>query len=306
LRRGTYRDEAFPSGTCQRGGLALNITFYGVRGSTPCSCAENQRYGGNTACVAIEEHGHRPIVLDLGTGLRFFGLTQPQDGTFDGVALVSHLHWDHVQGLPFFAPVLAPGARLDIYAPAQGDGTSLSDAIHTFLAPPFFPVTVDALPGTFTFNEVGPGSFELDGATITVADVPHVGPTVGYRVERGGASVAYVSDHQQPGCGAFEVSDAVVALCEGVDLLIHDAQYTDDEFVAKADWGHCTVDYAVEVAARAGARRLALFHHDPLHHDAALDHLGEQAARAAARRGVAEVLVAAEGMKVSLGSGGGH
>jgi len=256
--------------------------------------------------VVLEEPGHRPIILDLGTGLRFYGLTQPADGTFDGIALVSHLHWDHVQGLPFFAPVLTPGARLDLFAPAQEDDMSLSDAVHTFLAPPFFPVTVDALPGTFTFNEVRPGSFEIDGTTVRVADVPHVGPTVGYRIERNGVSVAYVSDHQQPGCGSMVVDDAVLELCEGVDLLIHDAQYTDDEFATKATWGHCTVDYAVNVAAKAGARRLALFHHDPLHHDTVLDEFGDHAARAGARLGLEEVLVAAEGMKVSVGSVAGR
>jgi phosphoribosyl 1,2-cyclic phosphodiesterase len=250
--------------------------------------------------VVVEHPGRRPIILDLGTGLRFFGMTQPQDGSFDGIALVSHLHWDHVQGLPFFSPVLVAGARLDLYAPAPDDGTTLSDAIHTFLAPPFFPVTVDALPGTFTFTEVQPGSFEVDGAEVTVAEVPHVGATVGYRVERDGVSVAYVSDHQQPGCGRMEVEPAVVDLCRGVDLLIHDAQYTDDEFATRPDWGHCTVEYAVNVAAQAQARCLALFHHDPLHSDQLLDELGAFAGRLAARSGVPEVVVAAEGMKISL------
>jgi phosphoribosyl 1,2-cyclic phosphodiesterase len=254
--------------------------------------------------VVLEQAGRRPIVLDLGTGLRFFGMTQPQDGSFDGIALVSHLHWDHVQGLPFFSPVLAPGARLDLYAPAPDDGTSLSDAIHTFLAPPFFPVTVDALPGTFTFTEVRPGTFSVDGAEVTVAEVPHVGATVGYRVERDGVSIAYVSDHQQPGCGRMEVDPGVLELCRGVDLLIHDAQYTADEFATRPDWGHCTVEYAVNVAAQAGVRRLALFHHDPLHSDAVLDELGAFAGRLAARSGVREVIVAAEGLKVSLTAGG--
>ena len=253
--------------------------------------------------MVLEEPGHRPVIFDLGTGLRFFGMTQPQDGTFDGIALVSHLHWDHVQGLPFFAPTLSPGARLDLYAPAPDDGSSLSDAIHTFLAPPFFPVTVDALPGTFSFTEVSSGSFEVDGATVTVAQVPHVGATVGYRVERNGVAVAYVSDHQQPGCGRMEVDPAVLELCAGADLLIHDAQYTDEEFATRHDWGHCTVEYAVNVAAQAGARRLALFHHDPLHSDTMLDELGMFAARLAARQGVDEVVTAAEGMKISLAAG---
>jgi phosphoribosyl 1,2-cyclic phosphodiesterase len=248
--------------------------------------------------VVLDDPGHRPIILDLGTGLRFYGLTQPKDGTFSAVALVSHLHWDHIQGLPFFPPVLAPGARMDVYGPAQPEG--LTQAFRTFLSPPYFPISVDDLPGTIKFNDVKPGSFTTDGAEIVVADVPHVGPTLGFRVTRGGVSVAYVSDHQQPGCMQMEVSDEVLALCDGVDLLIHDAQYTDDEFVTRDNWGHCTVDYAVNVAAQCGAKRLALFHHDPLHDDATLDALWKSASRAGAAAGVAEVFAASEGMTLSL------
>jgi phosphoribosyl 1,2-cyclic phosphodiesterase len=248
--------------------------------------------------VVLDDPGHRPIVLDLGTGLRFYGLTQPTDGSFSGIALVSHLHWDHIQGLPFFPPVLAPGARFDVYGPAQPGG--LHDAVRTFLSPPYFPISVDQLPGSIVFNDVKPGTFHTDGAEISVADVPHVGPTLGYRVSRGGVSVAYVSDHQQPGCMQMDVSDSVLDLCRDVDLLIHDAQYTDDEFVPRSDWGHCTIEYAVNVAAQCGAKRLALFHHDPLHDDDTLDRLGQVAARAAARMGVGEVITASEGLSLSL------
>ena len=128
----------------------MNVTFYGVRGSTPCPCASNTRYGGNTACVALEAAGCDPIVLDLGTGLRFFGETQPNDGSFRGHALVTHLHWDHVQGLPFFTPVNRPGAALDIYGPPQ-DGMSLEEAFGEFMRPPYFPVRVADLAGDIRF-----------------------------------------------------------------------------------------------------------------------------------------------------------
>ena len=119
----------------------LNVSFFGVRGSTPCPCDENRRYGGNTSCVQLDAPGHDPIVLDLGTGLRQLGQTLPADGSFRGSALVTHMHWDHVQGLPFFAPILAPGAQLDIFGPPQEAG-SLAEAFHQFVRPPFFPVTV--------------------------------------------------------------------------------------------------------------------------------------------------------------------
>lgn len=285
-------------------GSTLNVTFYGVRGSTPCSCDANQRYGGNTACVALEAPGRAPILFDLGTGLRFFGMTQPTDGTFRGTALVSHLHWDHVQGIPFFTPMLAAGARLDVYAPRQAD-CSLAEAVGKFMTPPYFPVEIDALPGEFRFHEMEDGPIDIDGAKVTAASVPHVGPTIGYRVEFDGVSIVYVSDHQQPAPGstevAPEVAPEVLELCEGADLLIHDAQYDDDELAQRPDWGHCTPDYAVEVAARAGVRRLALFHHDPAHSDARIDELHHRAAERAASRGIDEVIAASEGLTVSFG-----
>jgi phosphoribosyl 1,2-cyclic phosphodiesterase len=268
------------------------VTFYGVRGSTPCSCDSNRRYGGNTSCVVIESEHRDPILLDLGTGLRFYGMNLPRDGSFRGTALVSHLHWDHVQGIPFFTPMLAEGARLDV---------SLADAVRTFIQPPYFPVEIDALPGSFEFHEVSDDVFDLDGAKVTVAPVPHCGPTVGYRIDCDGVSVAYISDHQQPGVGSTAVSPQVLELCQGVDLLIHDAQFDPDEFEARSDWGHCTVQYAVEVAARAGARRLALFHHDPSHGDDRIDELLAEARQLADELGVEEVVAAAEGLTLSLG-----
>lgn len=277
----------------------LNVTFYGVRGSTPCPCESNRRYGGNTSCVVVEIPGNDPIVLDMGTGLRFFGLTQPRDGTFRGAALVSHLHWDHIQGIPFFPPTLVPGAHLDIYAPAADDA-ELADAVDVFMAPPYFPVGIRELPGTFGFHAVNDTEFEVSGAAVRAAPVPHVGATVGYRIDYGGVSVAYVPDHQQPGIGSTDVAESVLELCRDVDLLIHDAQYDDEEFRQRSDWGHCTIDYAVEVAAQSGARRLALFHHDPAHCDDRVDELTALAALSGAARGLDEVFAASEGLTVSF------
>jgi phosphoribosyl 1,2-cyclic phosphodiesterase len=277
----------------------LNVSFYGTRGSTPCPSDENRRYGGNTSCVALESPGHDPVVLDLGTGLRFFGETQPNDGTFRGAALVTHLHWDHVQGLPFFTPILRPGAQLDIYGPPQSGGT-LSDAFHQFICPPFFPVTVEQLYGQMTFHDAGDTDLVLDGAKVRVRPVPHVGANNGYRVEMGGASVAYLSDHQMPQDGSHAVTEDVLELCDGVDVLVHDAQYTPEEFVEKSHWGHCTIDYAVFVAREAGAKCLVLFHHDPARTDDELDGLLARARDQAASTAVSEVLAAYEGLTISL------
>jgi phosphoribosyl 1,2-cyclic phosphodiesterase len=271
-----------------------------VRGSTPCPSDANRRYGANTACVALESPGTDPIVLDLGTGLRFWGETLPHDGSFRGAALITHLHWDHVQGLPFFVPILRPGACFDIYGPPQ-DGISLEHAFEDFMRPPYFPVRYTQLPAEIQFHDVADTELAIGDAKVKVRTVPHVGKTNGYRVEVGGASVAYLSDHQQP-ADPCAISAEALELCEGVDLLIHDAQYTPEEFAGKADWGHCTVDYAVHVARRAGARRLALFHHDPAHDDDFVDRLLDQARESAARDGGPdEVIAAYEGLTISLG-----
>jgi phosphoribosyl 1,2-cyclic phosphodiesterase len=276
----------------------VNVSFFGVRGSTPCACQELARYGGNTACVAVEAPSHDPVVLDLGTGLRFWGDTQPQDGSFRGSALVTHLHWDHVQGLPFFVPVLRPGAHLDIYGPAPED-SSLEAAFREFLRPPFFPVEIDALDGDIVFHDLLDDDLVVGDAKVRSRIVPHVGRTVGYRVELAGTTVAYISDHQAPQDGSFGIADGALELCDGADLVIHDAQYTPDEFAQKAHWGHCTIDYAVHVAAEAGARRLALFHHDPSHDDDTVDRLAADAVELGAERGV-EVVAAYEGLTISF------
>jgi phosphoribosyl 1,2-cyclic phosphodiesterase len=285
------------------GGRTLNVNFFGVRGSTPCACQELARYGGNTACVALEAPGHDPLVLDLGTGLRFWGETQPQDGSFRGSALVTHLHWDHVQGLPFFVPVLRPGARLDVYGPSPDDMT-LESAFREFLRPPFFPVEIEALDGEIVFHDVRDEDFAAGDAKVTARTVPHVGLTAGYRIDFAGTTIAYISDHQAPPDGSMDVAEAVLELVDGVDLLIHDAQYTPEEFATKAHWGHCTIDYAVNVAAQGGARRLALFHHDPSHDDASLDRLAAAAADQGDAAGV-EVVAAYEGLTIAFGTAEG-
>lgn len=274
-----------------------------MRGSTPCPCEANSRYGGNTACVALEVAGEEPIILDIGTGLRLFGDTQPQDGSFRGAALITHMHWDHVQGLPFFVPALKPGAQLDIYGPCPDVGHSLKASFDEFMRPPFFPVTVDQLPGDIRFHDVHDTQLAIGNAKVTARTVPHVGATNGYRIEWDGAKVAYISDHQSPASGAEEgvqISDSVLELAEGVDVLIHDSQYWPGEWRRKSDWGHCTMDYAVHVARVARAKQLVLFHHDPAHDDAEVDRILEHARLRAAGTCIDEVVAAYEGLTISL------
>jgi phosphoribosyl 1,2-cyclic phosphodiesterase len=241
--------------------------------------------------------GEAPIIFDLGTGLRPFGETQPLDGTFNGTALLTHIHWDHVQGLPFFPPADRVGARFDVFGPHQAEG-SLAAVVDGFMRPPYFPVTCSELRGDIVFHDVLQDEVKVGSARVTVRPVPHCGPTVGYRVEWAGVVVTYISDHQAP-FDLESVADSVLELADGADLLIHDAQFTRAEFAEKAHWGHCPIDYAVKVAREAGAKRVALFHHDPSHGDDHLDQILVDAQDLAGSSGP-EVLAAYEGLRLSL------
>ena len=277
------------------------MTFHGVRGSTPCDGDHLARFGGNTSCVSLERDGQPPIVLDLGTGLRNFGNTLMEEGRGAGMQaamLLSHLHWDHVQGLPFFVPLHCPGTVIDVYGPRQQEGP-LGEVFTGMMRPPYFPIRPDQLEGNVRFQDAGQDVFAVFDAKVRSNWIRHVGPTLGYRVEWHGVTVAYLSDHGQ-GCGDGHaddfVPDEVLELCDGVDLLIHDAQHTPEEFEKKRHWGHCTVDYALHVAKQAGARTVALFHHDPAHGDDMVDQLEREAQDASAAIDGAEVVAAAEGM----------
>ena len=194
--------------------------------------------------------------------------------------LLSHLHWDHVQGLPFFTPLHREGATLDVYGPRQ-DAGPLGEVFAEMMRPPFFPIMPDQLTGDVRFHGTGEDDFPVGGAKVRSRWVRHVGPTLGFRVDctacrsrtspiTGRAAAPTTADDYIP--------HEVLELCDGVDVLIHDAQHTPAEYEPKRHWGHCTVDYAVHVAREAGARRLALFHHDPAHGDDDLDVIERDAA----------------------------
>ena len=277
----------------------MAVTFHGVRGSTPCHGEEIVRYGGNTSCVSVSVPGHDPFLFDLGTGLRYFGAGHPKDQPFNGTVLLSHLHWDHIQGLPFFKPLLHPEADVVVYAPIQEEGQPVADVFAETIRPPLFPIHFAMLPGQVKFAEVGDDRFHVGDVEVMSRLVPHVGNTLGFRVTWDGRSVVYLSDHQMPVDGSFAVTDGVAELCEGADLLIHDAQYTPEEFVEKSTWGHCTAEFAVWVASHTGAKRLALFHHDPAHHDRMLDVMSQQAIDCGRGLGV-DVFAAQERVTVTV------
>ena len=185
--------------------------------------------------MSVEAPGLDPIILDLGTGLRFFGESLAAEEPFRTLALVTHLHWDHTQGLPFFTPVNRVGASLDVHAPKQSSG-SVAEMFDEFMRPPYFPVRVSDLRGDITFHDTSNTGLEWGRAHITVRDVPHVGETNGYRIEVDGMVIAYISDHQQPVDGD-DVAESVLELCRDADLLIHDAQYEPAEFAREVGLG---------------------------------------------------------------------
>lgn len=282
----------------------LSIDFYGVRGSTPSCDPGIVGFGGNTSCVLVSVPDEDPIVLDLGTGLRGLGLdlmakaelSQPEPMSI--TALVTHLHWDHVQGLPFFAPILRDGCEMSIIGPPQV-GSGLERAVREFMRPPLFPVSIDTLPGQLTFTESTNRTFAVGSASITAFPVPHVGATNGYRIDSGLGSVAYLPDHQQPTLDPNVVPADVVRSCHGVDVLIHDSQYSAAEFASRSDWGHCTAEFAVAMATASEAKRLVLFHHDPTHDDMWIKE-SVQRAQDIAPDGMT-VLAASEGLSLTSG-----
>lgn len=272
----------------------VRLEYLGVRGSTAAPGAEFAGYGGHTSCVALWAEGaDRPsLVLDAGTGLR--ALTKILAGSaFHGSIVLSHMHWDHVQGLPFFAAGDRDDSRVDLYLPAQ-DGRSGRDLLAQTLSPPAFPIPPEGLRGAWGFHAIDSGSHEIEGFTVRAVDIAHKGGrTYGLRVDDATGSMAYLPDHA-PAAG---MTDELLAMLSGVDVLLHDAQFLEGERPVAVDYGHATVQDAVSLAADCGIGTLVLFHHSPARTDAALDEIGDWAPSLA---GSMRVLVAREGDQLQV------
>jgi phosphoribosyl 1,2-cyclic phosphodiesterase len=248
----------------------MKVKVWGARGSLPAPGPETMRYGGNTTCVELTLSDDSTLVLDAGTGIRQLGL-RLLSGTDPIHVLLTHLHLDHIQGLMFFAPLFQEDREVTIWGPG-GEIESLRDRVARYVSAPLCPVEIRDLPARIEFREAPAGDWAVGPASITSAPVSHRGPTLGYRIEDGDASLCFLPDHEPSG----GVSGA--ALAEDVTLLVHDAQYTDDEYATKVGWGHSSLSDALAFAHRAQPERVMLFHHDPMHHDDFLDRLAGEAA----------------------------
>ncbi|MBX5482400.1 MAG: MBL fold metallo-hydrolase [Myxococcaceae bacterium] len=257
----------------------MEVRFWGVRGSVAVSGAHSARIGGNTSCLEVTSQGKR-LILDAGTGLRALGDQMLREQNLEAALLWSHLHWDHVQGFPFFAPAYVPGARLTLYGPGPDGATALRDVLDRQMQPPSFPVPLGAMRSQMTFATARDGEpFEWGPFRITPVDLPHPQGCLGYRIEADGRSFFYATDVEM---SLDELSPRIARAMEGVDALCLDAQYTPDEYAGKVGpsrrgWGHSTAIEAAKIGAAVNARRLFLFHHDPAHNDETVERMAEEA-----------------------------
>ena len=269
-------------------GPALSVRFLGVRGSIP-SPGPLTMAGGNTACVEITA-GETRIILDAGSGLRTLGDERMRHGPRHSTILLSHLHWDHVCGLPFFTPIYVPGHRVEIASGPNGVMPTL-DAVRALFRAPFFPVDFADIAGQVSVRELPAADrFTIGDITVTLARLNHPDPVYGFRLESGGQAIVYATDTEHFAC----VDPTLKKLASGADILIYDAQYTPEEYPAKVGWGHSTWAAGVELARAAAVPQLVLFHHDPGRSDAAL-----AALEADARAVLPGTVAAREGMILS-------
>ncbi len=294
----------------------MRARFWGTRGSIAAPGPGTNHFGGNTSCVELTTPSGDVWVLDSGTGVRALGnrLLAHTSGPVSATILLTHTHWDHIQGFPFFAPLFQRDNRFKVYGP-EGAHLSLRDVLAGQMEHHYFPVELSQLAARISYQDLGEGTHEIDGVSVRAQKMNHPSPTLGYRIEAGGRSICYLCDHE-PYYESIWREGARPALMEsilesgdrrhaeymqGADVVIHEAQYTPQEYPSKRHWGHSTYEYVVQLAALAGVRLLFLTHHDPSHDDEFI-HGVERNAQALARSLDAklDVFCAYEGCEIKL------
>ncbi len=277
----------------------MRVRFWGVRGSIAAAGPETAQVGGNTSCVEVRvsdgtADGETLVILDAGTGLRRLG--ESLRGPVAAHLFFSHLHWDHIQGFPFFGPAYAPGNRLTLHAPERcAPNGNVRAALEAQMRAPHFPVGLDAMRAELSFCAVAAGAEIVVGAArVQSAAAKHPNGCLAYRVSAGGRSVVYATDTEHDASG--RIDRQLVELARGADVLIYDAQYTVEEYAGKRGWGHSTAEEGARLAEAAGVGQLVLYHHDPTHDDWQIARI-----EAATRARFPNTVAAREGLTLSLG-----
>jgi len=256
----------------------VRVRFWGSRGTIASPGADTARYGGNTSCVEVRLDDGSVLVLDAGTGARALGHALIDEAPPRIDLFITHLHVDHVEGLGVFEPIWRPGTELHLWGPPS-PVASVDARLAKYFSPPLFPVHLSEVPANVTFHDAAEGTWTVGGATLRSASIQHAGITVGYRVEADSVSLTYLTDHE-PALG-MDLETAApewisgAALAWEADLLIHDCQYTEEEYAARVGFGHSSTAHVAAFAGKVGAKRLAMFHHDPMHSDDQLDAMRE-------------------------------
>jgi CheY-like chemotaxis protein/phosphoribosyl 1,2-cyclic phosphodiesterase len=296
----------------------MKVRFWGTRGSIATPGPETNHFGGNTSCVEVTTDSGAHLILDCGTGARRLAgnLLSRGEKPLKVNILLGHTHWDHIQGFPFFGPLFVPGSSVAIHGPEGGHG-SLHEVLAGQMEYSYVPIELGQLPAQISYHDLGEGIHTIEGVRIVAQYLNHPAMTLGYRIEADGVAMVYLVDHEpfsdrlwradaEPGQIASILHDGDrrhADFMAGADLVIHDAQYTPEEYPAKKSWGHSTYDYAVCVSAAAGVRRLALTHHDPDHDDRFVAEIERKARTLATQCGTGlDVFCAYEGCELTLES----
>lgn len=274
--------------------MALTVKFWGVRGSIACPSPNHIKYGGNTSCIEVTASGHR-LILDAGTGIRGLGQEYMKNDVSNIHILLTHTHWDHINGFPFFVPAYDPRRSLHIMAGHLRGKEGIQNVLAAQMDNPMFPVPLSAMQAQMRFEDFEAGmSFNVyDDVHVRTCALNHPNGATGYRIEHKGSSVCYITDTEHvPG----KLDENILGLIEGADMVIYDSTYTEEEFPSKIGWGHSTWNEGVRLCREAGAKSMAIFHHDPEHEDNFMDNLGEEA-----KAEWDKAFVAREGMELTYG-----